>query len=71
MPIRTGVSEDPKGDPSKLLPSQPEPGVPGEDVEPLLPKGRKHAAPAAPGQTAQTPADRRGLERGGRKQDKK
>jgi hypothetical protein len=62
MPIRTGVSEDPKGDPTKLVPNQPEPGVPGEDVEPLLPRRGRSAAPdAPPGRAAQTPGDRRGL----------
>jgi hypothetical protein len=62
MPIRTDVSEDPKGDPTKVIPNQPEPGAPGEDVEPLLPRrGRKDAAPPPPDEAAQTPADRRGL----------
>lgn len=67
MPIRTDVSEDPKGDPTKVIPHQPEPGAPREDVEPLLPRDHKDAAPPAPGQAAQTPADRRGLGSGRKK----
>jgi hypothetical protein len=59
MPFRTGISEDPKGDPSKLVPHQPEPGLP-DDVEPLLPKAEKTAAPA-PSKGAQTAGDRRGI----------
>jgi hypothetical protein len=63
MPIRTDISEDPKGDPSKLIPNQPEPRRPGEGVQPLLPRdGSKGAAPP-PRREAQTPADRRALER--------
>jgi hypothetical protein len=72
MPIRTDVSEDLKGDPTKVIPHQPEPGAPREDVEPLLPRqnrkdAHKDAAPPGPGQAAQTPADRRGLGSGRKK----
>lgn len=66
MPIRTGVSEDPKGDPSKVIPNQPEPALPGdptEEVTPLLPPPDRSAGPPPrPGKTAQTPADRRGTD---------
>jgi hypothetical protein len=61
MPIRTGVSEDPKGDPTKLVPHQPEPGG-ADDVEPLLPAPEKTAAPA-PKKEGQTAGDRVGIER--------
>jgi hypothetical protein len=69
MGVRTDISEDPKGDPSKILPEQPEPGARREDVEPLLPK--RHAGPRPPRARpqAQTPGDRRGL--GERRRSKK
>jgi hypothetical protein len=73
MPIRTDISEDPKGDPSKILPHQPEPGVTDDEVEPLLPRGDRPGArpPAAPGKEARTPGDRRALERQGEDGGKK
>jgi hypothetical protein len=58
VPIRTGVSEDPKGDPGKILPSQPEPGP--RESEPLI-RREKHPRPAEVHPGAQTPADREGL----------
>jgi hypothetical protein len=61
MPIRTGVSEDPKGDPSKIIPNQPEPGG-VSDVEPLLPAPEKTAAPT-PRKGGQTAGDRRGMQK--------
>jgi hypothetical protein len=62
MPIRTDVSEDSKGDPSKVIPNQPEPGLPDEGVQPLLPRDRSKGTAPPAGRDAQTPGDRRGLE---------
>jgi len=75
MPIRTDISEDPKGDPSKIIPNQPEPRLPDEDVgervEPLLPRrDRSDVAPPPPGKVAQTPGDRTGIARRSREGDK-
>jgi hypothetical protein len=55
---RTGISEDPKGDPTKILPNQPVPG--GRGVEPLSPKS-KSSRPGKTGSAAQTESDRQGL----------
>ncbi len=64
MPIRTDVSEDPKGDPTKILPNQPDPTRRDDEVEPLLPRRSGTAAPPPPpGRAAQTPGDRRGVDK--------
>jgi hypothetical protein len=61
--MRTGISEDPKGDLSKEVPAQPDPARPGRTAEPLLPpdEGATDAAgPDAPEQQAKTAGDRAG-----------
>jgi hypothetical protein len=66
MGMRTDISEDPKGDPSKIIPHQPTPRVPGQGddedaAQPLLPKPDPASQRPAARPQAQTPADRRGL----------
>jgi hypothetical protein len=59
--VRTDISDDPKGDPSRVLPDQPVPDRrKREGIEPLLPRG-KTRRPARVSPDAQTPGDRRGL----------
>lgn len=57
--MRTDISEDAKGDPSRNTPGQPEPGrgrPPG--VEPLLPKPDRDAAPSQQSDDETNIADR-------------
>jgi hypothetical protein len=57
--MRTDISEDPKGDPTKILPAQPLPDAwQQEGIEPLLPAQEGAAPPPRPGK--QTEADRKG-----------
>lgn len=56
--MRTDISEDPKGDPTKILPNQPIPDHrQKEGIEPLLP-GRGETPPPSPRPGKQTEADR-------------
>lgn len=63
MGIRTDVGEDAKGDPTRIIPQQPDPGAPvvQDEGEPLIPRvaGDRDDGPAA-GREAQTPSDRKG-----------
>jgi hypothetical protein len=48
--MRTDISEDPKGDPTKILPDQPIPDArQQEGIEPLLPPQEGAAPPPRPG----------------------
>lgn len=60
MPIRTDVSEDAKGDPTKLIPQQPTPGQEDRDREPVIPKPDGPKSDPKAKKPAQTVTDRRG-----------
>ena len=59
--MRTDISEDPKGDPSKSIPTKP-PVEPDDPAEPLLPQQDLDAAPSKtsgdPQEQHKTPGDR-------------
>jgi hypothetical protein len=60
--MRTDISEDPKGDPTKIIPAQPIPDArEKEGIEPLLPPKEAGAAPP-PRPGKQTEADRKGAQ---------
>ncbi|HEY0705698.1 MAG TPA: hypothetical protein VGG33_02820 [Polyangia bacterium] len=60
MPIRTDVSEDPKGDPSKIIPNQPLPQTGAPEREPLFPTPDGPPSDPKVRPASETPADRRG-----------
>jgi hypothetical protein len=60
MTIRTDVSEDPKGDPTKLIPHQPVPRTGDADTEPVFPKPDGPRSDPRVKPSSETEADRRG-----------
>jgi hypothetical protein len=63
MGIPTDVSEDPKGDPTRVIPQQPDPGAPvrSDGVEPLIPRVAGTDEPPPAGKQARTPGDQFGI----------
>ncbi|HEY0714178.1 MAG TPA: hypothetical protein VGF45_15965 [Polyangia bacterium] len=60
MPIRTDVSEDPKGDPSKIIPQQPIPRTGPPETEPLFPEPDGPVSDPRVKPNAETTGDRHG-----------